>query len=285
MGNHRSKQPHYRRIVIAAVAVGVVGVPSVAMACVDWRDGAAHHSAAGADAAPAANPTKRSWNDPGWYRHWHSAWADEPTPAPTPTPTATPKTTAPGHRSAAPTHRATAPTHRTTPPPRTVATPTPVPTPTSVAPTPTLKPTPRPTVTPPAPPIPTATATASGVVARVLQLVNAERAKVGCQDLTLNADLTKAAQAHSDDMAAHQNMSHTGSDGSSPGDRITRAGYDWSTYGENVAYGYATPEQVMAAWMASPGHKANILDCAFKEIGVGFAQPNAYWTQDFGATR
>ncbi len=76
-----------------------------------------------------------------------------------------------------------------------------------------------------------------------VELVNAERAKVGCSPLTVNAKLTKAAQAHSEDMAAHANMSHTGSDGSAPGDRITRAGYDWSSYGENVAYGYATPRR------------------------------------------
>ncbi|MFI8193305.1 CAP domain-containing protein [Streptomyces sp. NPDC085946] len=118
-----------------------------------------------------------------------------------------------------------------------------------------------------------------------MELVNAERGKAGCSPVTLNATLTKAAQAHSEDMAAHRNMSHTGSDGSAPGDRITRAGYNWSTYGENVAYGYAAPEQVMAGWMASPGHKANILNCAFKEIGVGLAQPGDYWTQDFGTAR
>jgi uncharacterized protein YkwD len=119
----------------------------------------------------------------------------------------------------------------------------------------------------------------------VAELVNSERAKAGCAPLTVNAQLTKAAQDHSKDMADHQNMSHTGSDGSSPGDRITGAGYTWSTYGENVAYGYATPESVMAGWMSSPGHKDNILNCAFKEIGVGVAQPGNYWTQDFGAAR
>ncbi|MER5521608.1 CAP domain-containing protein [Streptomyces sp. NPDC002763] len=132
---------------------------------------------------------------------------------------------------------------------------------------------------------PKATATASGVVARIVELVNAERSKVGCSALTLNKTLSKVAQAHSEDMALHQNMSHSGSDGSSPGDRITSAGYTWSAYGENVAYGYASPEQVMAGWMASPGHKANILNCTFKEIGVGLAQPNSYWTQDFGTAR
>ncbi|MEU0673570.1 CAP domain-containing protein [Streptomyces sp. NPDC006172] len=126
---------------------------------------------------------------------------------------------------------------------------------------------------------------ASGDVAEVVSLVNSERSKAGCSPLTVNAKLAKAAQDHSADMASHRNMSHTGSDGSDPGARITRAGYAWSTYGENVAYGYSTPEQVMAGWMASPGHKRNILNCAFKEIGVGLAQPGSYWTQDFAAAR
>ncbi|MGW7367888.1 CAP domain-containing protein [Streptomyces sp. NPDC054841] len=149
-----------------------------------------------------------------------------------------------------------------------------------------------PTAAAPAPKAPTAApstpqtaAPATGAVARVVALVNSERSKAGCSPLTVNAKLTKAAQDHSADMAAHKNMSHTGSDGSNPGTRITRAGYNWSTYGENVAYGYETPESVMAGWMSSPGHKANILNCEFKEIGVGLAQPNHYWTQDFGTAR
>ncbi|MFE7402553.1 CAP domain-containing protein [Streptomyces sp. NPDC057557] len=118
--------------------------------------------------------------------------------------------------------------------------------------------------------------------ARLLKLVNSARSAVGCSPLTLNPKLTKAARKHSADMASHRNMSHTGSDGSAPGDRITHAGYDRSAYGENVAYGYTTPESVMAGWMNSPGHRRNILDCSFKEIGVGLAQPGNYWTQDFG---
>lgn len=134
-------------------------------------------------------------------------------------------------------------------------------------------------------PAPAPTASATGVTARVVALVNAERGKAGCAALTVNTKLTAAAQAHSQDMAAHQNMSHTGSDGSSPDQRIQRAGYVATSYGENIAYGYSTPESVMAAWMSSPGHKRNILDCSFKEIGVGLAQPGDYWTQDFGATR
>ncbi|MFD7406300.1 CAP domain-containing protein [Streptomyces sp. NPDC059866] len=130
-----------------------------------------------------------------------------------------------------------------------------------------------------------AAAPASGAVARVVSLVNSERSKAGCSPVTVNAKLTKAAQDHSADMASHKNMSHTGSDGSEPGERITRAGYNWRTYGENVAYGYSSPEQVMAGWMSSPGHKRNILNCDFKEIGVGLAQPGNYWTQNFGTAR
>ncbi|WP_327308492.1 CAP domain-containing protein [Streptomyces sp. NBC_01298] len=146
-----------------------------------------------------------------------------------------------------------------------------------------------PVVQPPAEPAgtpaPSDSAAPSGAPAEVLALVNTERAAVGCPALTVNAKLTKAAQDHSEDMAAHSNMSHTGSDGSDPGQRITRAGYQWSTYAENVAYGYDTAAKVMEGWMNSPGHKRNILDCGVKEIGIGLAQPGQYWTQDFGATR
>lgn len=116
----------------------------------------------------------------------------------------------------------------------------------------------------------------------VVALVNKERAKVGCRAVKINKKLTTAALKHSKDMAAHRNMSHTGSDGSNPGQRITRAGYQWRTYGENVAYGYTTSTKVMKGWMNSPGHKANILNCSFKEIGVARAQPGNYWTQVFG---
>ncbi|MFP8962787.1 CAP domain-containing protein [Streptomyces nanhaiensis] len=132
---------------------------------------------------------------------------------------------------------------------------------------------------------PSAPAPANDVAARVVALVNSERAKAGCAPVRTNEKLAQAARAHSRDMAEHRNMSHTGSDGSGPGDRITRAGYEWRTYGENVAHGYRTPESVMNAWMSSPGHKRNILNCSFEEIGVGLAQPGDYWTQAFGTAR
>ncbi|WP_338059057.1 CAP domain-containing protein [Streptomyces humi] len=281
-------------MVIAAAAVGAVGIPSAAMACTDWPGSGGQRSAASSATEDPQNG-QDWWNEANWARPWNADQSGEPswTASPTQRVTRTPRAAASAGRTTAPKPKrkpkATAPRHtvRTTPPRPSTTTAPPSTRNTTTAPSSTRNTTaaaaasavPQPSSTP------KATATASGVVARIVELVNAERAKVGCSALTLNATLSKVAQAHSDDMAAHQNMSHTGSDGSSPGDRITRAGYTWSTYGENVAYGYATPEQVMAAWMASPGHKANILDCAFKEIGVGLAQPNSYWTQDFGTAR
>ncbi|SCL30079.1 Uncharacterized conserved protein YkwD, contains CAP (CSP/antigen 5/PR1) domain [Micromonospora nigra] len=125
-----------------------------------------------------------------------------------------------------------------------------------------------------------------GQAAEVVKLANAERAKAGCDPLSIDDKLTTAAQRHSQDQADHRNMSHTGSDGSNPGDRIERVGYQWRTYGENVAWNQKTPEAVMAAWMNSDGHRANILNCSFTEIGVGVANSNGpYWTQVFATPR
>lgn len=271
MGKHSKKQ-HYRRMVIAAVAFGAVGVPSVAMACTDWP------GSGGSDPAPVRTVTAKNWwNDADWYRQWNAEATASTTPEP-PAPSAdTPKPTSPQHRKK---HKHTKRKHR---PAATQA-----PSPSTRKPTlstPSAPSAPATSAAPAAPSTPKPTATASGVAAQIVQLVNAERSKAGCSAVTLNTTLTKAAQAHSADMAAHQNMSHTGSDGSDPGQRITSAGYEWSAYGENVAYGYSTPEEVMAGWMSSPGHKANILNCSFKEIGVGLAQPGSYWTQDFGTAR
>ncbi|MEU8617913.1 sigma-70 family RNA polymerase sigma factor [Streptomyces sp. NPDC048623] len=119
---------------------------------------------------------------------------------------------------------------------------------------------------------------------QVIDLTNAERAKAGCGPVTANTLLTRAAQGHSDDMAARNFFDHTNPDGADPGDRVTAAGYRWSTYGENIAKGQRTPAEVMDAWMNSPGHRANILNCSFKEIGIGIHDAGGpYWTQVFGA--
>ncbi|MEU1406698.1 sigma-70 family RNA polymerase sigma factor [Streptomyces sp. NPDC005728] len=137
----------------------------------------------------------------------------------------------------------------------------------------------------PAPSTPQSQSAPSGTVAQVVALVNKERAAAGCGPLTENAQLERAAQGHSDDMAARNFFEHTNPDGADPGQRITAAGYRWSTYGENIAKGQQTPESVMDSWMNSPGHRANILNCSFKEIGVGVHRGSGgpWWTQDFGA--
>ncbi|MER5207238.1 sigma-70 family RNA polymerase sigma factor [Streptomyces sp. NPDC002825] len=182
-----------------------------------------------------------------------------------------------------------------TPSPSATASKTPHKTPTPSRPTPTAART-----SPPAPPRPTRTATSapaptrttptssgsgSGSTAQqVISLVNEERAKAGCGPLTEHPLLTKAAQGHSDDMAARNFFDHTNPDGDGPGERITAAGYTWSSYGENIAKGQTTAAQVMESWMNSPGHRANILNCGFKEIGIGLhTSGGPYWTQAFGS--
>ncbi|MGA5700283.1 CAP domain-containing protein [Peterkaempfera bronchialis] len=125
----------------------------------------------------------------------------------------------------------------------------------------------------------------AGAAVRVLRLVNEERELAGCDPLTLNRRLSASARRHSGDMAFRRFMSHWGSDGSAPVDRIRRSGYRPAAWGENVAYGYRTPEEVMDAWMTSPSHRRNILDCDYEEMGLGLAEPGDYWTQDFGTAR
>ncbi|MER7481327.1 CAP domain-containing protein [Streptomyces sp. NPDC126510] len=126
-----------------------------------------------------------------------------------------------------------------------------------------------------------------GPEAQVLALVNKERATAGCAPLTANERLTRAADDYSDVMASSGVMSHTGPDGSTMTTRIEAAGYRWSTLGENIARGQADAASVMKSWMNSPGHRANILNCSFKELGVGvhFGDGGPWWTQDFGAGR
>ncbi|MFE9256553.1 CAP domain-containing protein [Streptomyces sp. NPDC006879] len=262
MQKHR-KKTHYKKMTIAFATAGIVGIPAVAMACLNTQEpgttkAASQRTVRPSDSVPAANAAQKHKSDEDRQGH-------------------------PGRgHGARPTAKSTHGTKKAKP-----ATAKPRPTATKPA---TAKP--RPTATKPATAKPKPTATkppttstvpTSGDVAQVLALVNKERANAGCSALTINAKLMSAAQNHSEDMAAHSNMSHTGSDGSDPGQRITRAGYDWRTYGENVAYGYSTAAKVMDGWMNSPGHRRNILNCSFKEIGIGLAQPNYYWTQAFGA--
>ncbi len=117
----------------------------------------------------------------------------------------------------------------------------------------------------------------------LLRLVNAERQRVNAPPLMLNEKLTTAAQRHAQDMATSRRMSHTGSDGSTMRSRIDATQYRWSTIGENVAMGQPTAAAVISAWMNSPGHRQNILNPAFTEMGVGQATGGGriYWAQVF----
>jgi uncharacterized protein YkwD len=142
--------------------------------------------------------------------------------------------------------------------------------------------------TTPGPPAagPAASAEAQTLEGEVLALTNGERAKVGCAALRLDAGLATAARAHSLDMATTGVFGHPGSDGSDPGARMQRAGYDTGAgWAENIARGQPNAAAVLAAWMGSPDHRSNILNCDFVALGVGSARGGSgqlYWTQDFG---
>jgi uncharacterized protein YkwD len=119
--------------------------------------------------------------------------------------------------------------------------------------------------------------------AEVLKLVNEERAKVGCDAVSANSALSELAEAFSDAMAEQGFFDHTDPSGATPWDRAAKAGIT-DLGGENIARGQADAAAVMEAWMNSPGHKANILNCDFKTLGVGvhFGSGGPWWTQDFG---
>lgn len=135
-------------------------------------------------------------------------------------------------------------------------------------------------------PVTTAPVTVSAEAAagaEVLRLVNEERAKVGCSPVTASSALTDLATAFSEDMAARNFFDHTDPSGLSPWDRAAKAGIT-SLGGENIARGQADAAAVMDAWMNSAGHRANILNCDFKTLGVGveLGTGGPWWTQDFG---
>ena len=123
------------------------------------------------------------------------------------------------------------------------------------------------------------------MVGDILARVNAERAARGLAPMRLDDRLVLAAQRHSEDQARSGRMSHTGSDGSTLAVRVDRVGYGWRSVAENVAYGYPDAAAVMAGWMASDGHRGNILS-ANVDLGVGLAygaDGRPYWTEVFAA--
>lgn len=146
-------------------------------------------------------------------------------------------------------------------------------------------------IVPPAP-TPTPTPTPTDFVQQVLALTNQFRSQNGVAPLTLNIELNATALGHSQDMALQDYFSHTGKDGSAPWDRAKEVGYETRTMGENIAAGYSTPEAVVEGWKNSSGHRANLLNPNFTELGVGYyylandtgsVNYNRYWTQVFGS--
>ncbi|MBG0852228.1 CAP domain-containing protein [Streptomyces spinoverrucosus] len=150
------------------------------------------------------------------------------------------------------------------------------------------KPTPTPSRTPSK--VPTQRSTPSVTIspetaaeAEVLKLVNDERAKAGCSPLAANSALAELAGNYSEAMAEQGFFDHTDPSGRTPWDRAEAAGIS-NLGGENIARGQADAAAVMESWMNSPGHRANILNCDFKTLGVGvhYGSGGPWWTQNFG---
>jgi uncharacterized protein YkwD len=117
-------------------------------------------------------------------------------------------------------------------------------------------------------------------------LANKERASAGLTALAENGALLNAATEHSTFQAKSNTMTHTGSGGSSLGQRLSNAGYQYSIGAENVAMGYGNCADVIKGWMNSPGHRANILNAKVSEIGVSAvaaSNGSIYWTMDLGS--
>jgi uncharacterized protein YkwD len=119
----------------------------------------------------------------------------------------------------------------------------------------------------------------------ILTATNRARAKAGCPQLRWDTNLARAARNHSAWMARTRTFSHVGSGNSSFVTRVKAAGYT-APQAENIAWGYRTGAQVVTSWMNSPAHRANILNCKAKAVGVGAAYAtngNPYYTQEFGS--
>ncbi|MFD3803719.1 CAP domain-containing protein [Streptomyces sp. NPDC058619] len=223
--------------------------------------------------------------------------SDSPSASPTPTASASasPSPSASAFSSASSSASAPAPASPSAPgePPAPSATPAPstkAPQ-KSAAPAPAKPAPPKPAPAKPVPPKPSApapTAPAPGdghsaEEAAVVTLVNQARAQAGCGPVRANPPLAALAGAFSKDMAVRGFFDHTDPDGDTPWDRASQAGLS-GLGGENIARGQGDAASVMNSWMNSPGHKANILNCEFRTLGVGahVAAGGPWWTQDFG---
>ena len=206
-------------------------------------------------------------------------------PAP---PSATPSVSQSGEHGSEPGRTPTTSTTTTTTTTTASAAITALPAPTTTAPRVTVTtavagPTRTPSATPtPAKPAPPAR---HGVTQQVVALVNVERARAGCGPVAVDAALTRAAQRHSEDMVAGGFFSHTRPDGTTFADRIRATGYAGDAIAENIAAGQTTAKAVIRSWMGSAGHRANLLGCTYRDVGVGSATGDTYgtyWTLTLG---
>lgn len=115
----------------------------------------------------------------------------------------------------------------------------------------------------------------------VIRLVNEHRAKNGLKPLAANWELSRVARYKSQDMVDNRYFSHTSPTYGTPFQMIRAFGLSYRTAGENIAYGQKTPQAVVNGWMNSSGHRANILNASYTQIGVGYVSKGHYWTQMF----
>jgi uncharacterized YkwD family protein len=116
---------------------------------------------------------------------------------------------------------------------------------------------------------------------QVVNLTNEERAKAGLPALEVDTELSKVAQAKSEDMRDNNYFAHNSPTYGSPFDMMNQFGVDYQSAGENIAKGQQTPEEVVNAWMNSEGHRKNIMNGSFTHIGVGYVEEGNIWTQQF----
>ena len=124
-------------------------------------------------------------------------------------------------------------------------------------------------------------ASISAMEQAVLNLTNAERQKAGLSPLQSDSKLMDSARAKSKDMSANKYFSHTSPTYGSPFDQMKSFGVSYRSAAENIAQGQRSAEEVVKAWMESPGHRQNILGANFTHIGIGYDANGNYWTQQF----
>jgi len=124
-------------------------------------------------------------------------------------------------------------------------------------------------------------------VQAVINFTNEERHKARLPLLTVDPRLTDAAERHADRMAQRDRLSHS-LDGRTVVDRVPSAGYEYRTVGENITWNQRTATEVVDGWMASKGHRRNMLSGDFTHIGVAVAtnaKGEPYWVQVFGSPK